>query len=353
MAFFNAYFDESGKDNSRILTLAGYIATKEQWDEFAREWSAVLKDEGVKIFHMKDFENGYGEFKEEDGWTRERKIAVQKKLIGIINRRTNIGIFSSVDLPDYEECMRGWRREYYGTPYTFLVKNCLSQVSLWAMHFRRREPIAYVIEHGAGYNHEINEAFRAAFANDIKREMMRLGSLTFETKQRAIQLQAADMLAYEAWKDVCNSGLAPDKRRKRRKSFELMLTKAMSWTFYDKTELERMHKREDEGDFSVELPEGGAVLFTKPEINAVTVTAESSELERLLDELAGFMEFSPHLVYPLIDSAASFSKAVSIDTDNVSATGAWDFRVLFKPTDFLLSRIAALRTSEGQGSVSE
>jgi hypothetical protein len=358
MAFFNAYFDESGTHSPDLITLAGYVATDKQWGEFKREWEEALEKEdvrmkdGVRIFHMSEFENPYGDFTEEKGWTEQRKIDFQSKLIGIINRRANVGIFTSVDLKAYEECMTGWRREHFGTPYAFCVKNCLAQVSLWAQHYNRKEPIAYVIEHGAGYNHEINEAFRKAFADEMKRELLRLGSLSFETKGRAVQLQAADMLAYEVWKDESNFHLnPPETRRARRKSFKKMLELAMSRTFYGKEDFEAIHARE-EGQWKIEYPEG-VLTFRKPEINAVRISADSSELEELLDELSRFMELSPHLIYPHVDSAASFSKLVSVHTDNVPAADAGDFKVLFKPTDFLLSFITALRASEGQDNVSE
>src|SRR6266851_4007452 len=120
---FSAYFDESGKHDSPILTLAGYIATDEQWREFAREWNEALSSERIALFHMSKFESGYDGFSEDNGWTKQRKIALQSKLIGIIRRRVNIGIHCSIDLTAYEECMKGWRKNHYGTPYAFCVKN--------------------------------------------------------------------------------------------------------------------------------------------------------------------------------------------------------------------------------------
>ncbi|MGA9996251.1 MAG: DUF3800 domain-containing protein [Pyrinomonadaceae bacterium] len=352
MAFFSAYFDESGTHDSRILTVAGYVATVEQWAEFAREWNEVLKKEGVKIFHMKDFENGYGEFTEEKGWTKERKINFQNRLIGIIKRRVTTGVYTSVDILAYEELMTGWRRTKNGSPYNFCVTACIGQIGLLWSYFKREEPIAYVIEHGAGYNHEVSEAFRLTFVDEQRRHMFRLGSLTFETKDRAVQLQAADMLAYEAWKDDCNSYLLqPNERRKRRVSIGKLTQAPHMRLYFGRAELEEA-ARLDESGYVKEFPEV-VVSFTKPDINAVTFSADSSELEEMLDELMRLMELSPQLIYPLIDTSASVSKLISIDTDNVSATTADKVRVLFKPTDFLLSLMPTLRASEGQSGISE
>jgi hypothetical protein len=353
MAFFSAYFDESGKDNSPLLTVAGYVATAKQWAEFAREWDEALKKEGVKIFHMKDFENGYGEFTKEKGWTKERKISFQSKLIGIIKRRMNFGVYTSVDIPAYEELITGWRRTRNGTPYHFCLTVCFTNISFWQQKYERKEPIAYVIEHGAGFNHEINKAFQATFADEIRRQMFRLGSLTFETKDRAIQLQAADMLAYEAWKDACNFYLLPrHERRKRRTSFEKLIQAApLIHGFFGRNELQQAVIIEEK-DAVKRFPEY-TITYKKPEISTVTIYADSSELDKLLDELSRLMELSPHLVYPLIDTSAHVSKLISVNADSVLTADADNFKVLFKPTDFLLSCMSTLRASEGQGNVSE
>jgi hypothetical protein len=264
-----------------------------------------------------------------------------------------MGIYTSLNVPAYEALMTGWHRERRGTPYHFCIQSCLSQTVIWAEHFHRQEPIAHVIEHGAGHNHEIEKGFRETFNNDGARMLFRLGSLSFETKERAIQLQAADMLAYEVWKDECNLHLLkPEGRRARRKSFTALLHAPHAGIYLGRSELEQTVELL-EGNYIKRLPSGITINYRAPDVKEVTITVDSSEVERLLDELTRLMELSPHAVYPLINSSASFSKLVSLNTDNVLAAEANDLRVLFKPTDLLLSFIAARRASEGQGGVSE
>jgi len=123
MATFAAYFDESGThDGSPILALAGFVATTKQWAEFAREWSELLNQEGLTHFHMSKFEARRGEFV---GWSNERRLRLQQRLIGIINRRVNMGFFWAVDLQAYEEKVTGWQRDIWGSAYNFCVGNCL------------------------------------------------------------------------------------------------------------------------------------------------------------------------------------------------------------------------------------
>lgn len=57
---FAVYFDESDThDGSPVYTVAGYIATVEQWTHFEREWIDLLKELGLwprTAFHMADIE---------------------------------------------------------------------------------------------------------------------------------------------------------------------------------------------------------------------------------------------------------------------------------------------------------
>lgn len=60
-----AFFDDSGDDidpQHKVCTLAGYVGTCAQWDEFEYGWRAVLKRHGLPYLHMKDFNAYRGPF---------------------------------------------------------------------------------------------------------------------------------------------------------------------------------------------------------------------------------------------------------------------------------------------------
>lgn len=81
-----AYFDESGEHDAsghlKKLTLGGSVATSEVWDIVHDKWVRVLKDFGIDMFHMADFEANRGEFK---GWERaqERRKRLLNALLDI------------------------------------------------------------------------------------------------------------------------------------------------------------------------------------------------------------------------------------------------------------------------------
>lgn len=88
-------------------------------------------------------------------------------------------------------------------------------------------------------------------------------------------------------------------------------------------------------------------------MNSVTIHADTSEIDATLNELSELAEFFPEAVKGLVDTPAGISKAICIDLDTGPAPAAGDLRILFKPSDFLLGRVAALRALQRQSSISE
>ncbi len=82
MGNFSAYFDASGSPDDlhvHYLTVAGFIATADQWTLFDRRWKKILKKYGVTKLHMKEFSHSRGEF---EGWDVEPKKSWRPLLIG-------------------------------------------------------------------------------------------------------------------------------------------------------------------------------------------------------------------------------------------------------------------------------
>jgi hypothetical protein len=99
-----SYVDEAGhsKDPHRnYLCLAGLVAKRTAWEEFAIKWSAACAEESLtKPFHMMDFAAFKGEFK---GWTEERRKRLLAKLIATIRGAEAIPIGSVVSVKDYNQ----------------------------------------------------------------------------------------------------------------------------------------------------------------------------------------------------------------------------------------------------------
>jgi hypothetical protein len=221
---FIVYFDESGTHyKAKAFALAGYIATAEQWIEFEREWRDLLQSENISMFHRTDLECFHNEFSEDNGWNPTRRERVVRRAQGIIRRRVNIGISSSIIKQAYDEIITGEARHFYGEHYySFAVRDCLERVADWIKRFHRTEPIRYVFEKGAEGQTEVNEALTEAYEDKDLRERFKLDGWSFEDKRSVVQLQAADLLAYETFKHMENQIVDGVKRRMRKSLYDLL-----------------------------------------------------------------------------------------------------------------------------------
>lgn len=219
---FVAYFDESGTQRgSPVVAVAGFLAPEKQWARLQVEWAKVLQDEKLSYFHMTDWENRQGQFK---GWDNDRRIAVYRRLIGIIQRRITIPVFSGVKTKDYAE-VKIWERFHNmpKSPYAFCSVMCMRLLVNWADAVGHQEPIAYIFESGAMNRGELMAGHSAIMRDEKNKRRYRLGSFTYADKRELSPLQAADILAYEAYKYLRNE--LEGKVRQQRKSLTSLFEK--------------------------------------------------------------------------------------------------------------------------------
>jgi hypothetical protein len=77
---FIVYFDDSGDpDSEKIVVVAGFVASNEQWFRFEREWKQLLESEGLVSFHMTDFMR--------NDWSVERKQRLLNRLTALLSAR--------------------------------------------------------------------------------------------------------------------------------------------------------------------------------------------------------------------------------------------------------------------------
>jgi len=217
-----AYFDESGTHaGSPVLTVAGYVATVEQWDTFDRAWAQLLKDEQLPAMHWTDLESRKAAF---EGWTKERKLAVQKRAIAIICETVERGFATGVVLADYLALIGGLPETIRENALAFAVVDNLKMATKWATLNCPDEPMNYVFESGGGYGGELSGPM-SMLSKKERWEQLRMTSpksLSFCAKKTRRPLQAADVLAYEAYKHVLNQK-AGGVRRGIRLSLEALL----------------------------------------------------------------------------------------------------------------------------------
>jgi hypothetical protein len=202
MTAFTAYFDGSGSPddpNTPVLTVAGFVATTEQWIEFERNWKDACTDFGVSALHMRDFSHSKREFESWKG-DIEKRDRFMRRLVSIIRTRVRNSFASVVVLKDYAEMSNSYQG-FEMKPYTLAASTCMDKVRRWAdRQHVDKSLIAYVFEDG--------DADQGDFAHEAKRDFQ--VDPIFLAKKETPAFQAADLLAYEYFKGnrkIYESGL--------------------------------------------------------------------------------------------------------------------------------------------------
>jgi hypothetical protein len=209
VVIFTVYLDASGKPddpNIRDFVLAGYVSTQDQWTSFEVEWRSALADFGIPFFHMTDYSAKKTFYKQ---WTESEREIRYERLVNIINAHTVCSIGITISRIDYAAAMGSIAPTMPSGIYGYAFGIFPLAVSMLLAKKGYVEPhIAYVLdrERGLGaYISLIDEVVthldRVAHAPG--RQLNPLGYLSAKTedKQRFVPLQAADILAYQLYRD--------------------------------------------------------------------------------------------------------------------------------------------------------
>lgn len=206
------YYDASGAhDNpdgqgnrSPAVSVAGYLATPNQWQQFDKRWRGVLDEAGAPYFHATEFVARVGPYK---GWPEEKRHKFSKDLVEVISGNVLYGVGMALLRADYEKVVAAIpaARKLFGSPYTFCSWRCFETGVDWARGAKYQESIKYIFESGDEFCSEVLRAHTKACEKDQVREFYKFGgagSLTFEDGVKVTPLQAADFLAYELYKEM-------------------------------------------------------------------------------------------------------------------------------------------------------
>lgn len=120
MALHAAYFDES-YGNEDAYSVAGYIATIEQWKRFESEWVQMLAEFNVSHLRKSELEHLEGGFRQWKSLPKEEqadaKKRINQKAISIIRNRVSAGFAGSVKKSDWEGIKKGRWVEVMGSGF--------------------------------------------------------------------------------------------------------------------------------------------------------------------------------------------------------------------------------------------
>jgi hypothetical protein len=224
----HGYMDESG--NSRFFTLSYLLARPKEWMWIESEWKKVLRQKNEELkkagrqqisrFHAADCSSRLGEFK---GWSVEEQIAFVKRLLVIFHKHMTSVVAYTVPINDFKAVFPEHKEDTLGALYRILTQFLMNQ-TVWDIQEQAgkqalsRVTIA-LIHDRSDYNQQILNGFDHA-KNDSTFEGREIFvSITAQGWEDCVPLQAADLLAYETFKDAENQVIG----RTRRKSLTSIL----------------------------------------------------------------------------------------------------------------------------------
>ncbi len=197
----DAYFDESGvHSGSRCVSVAGYVSTPDRWKQFDIEWRIAISEWGLEFFHMTDF--CVSDAKPYSSWSQEEKMERWLRLVRIINRHAMFSVAWSVATNYYDMVLSQEAKDDLGGPYGLCARICQIEAAKM-VKFQCGEPypwIAYTYAAGAEGAGQVADSFKSLQKRQEDRDYFRAHSLSFRLMKDFTHLQAADILAYEIYR---------------------------------------------------------------------------------------------------------------------------------------------------------
>lgn len=259
---FESYWDNSeatpatNKSPAFPMTIAAcYVATKEQWDEFKRNWDDARKEESFDVFHMTDFmakpEYGVKPFCD---WNQVKRDRVYYRLASIINTRIRMGFALALPVEAFEVHTPQYVKDDLGKRhFTFVVRGILDWIRQWYAVYGQGKAVQYIFDRMSKGNGEITAIFDLMKEHpELSRELGALphdpDGLSFQNKEFFKPLQAADILAWNMrsfMQDEISRGLPPLAPTRLRPYFDILwrdrpnLHRPMRIGFFRDSDLEK------------------------------------------------------------------------------------------------------------------
>jgi hypothetical protein len=196
-----AHGDETGADvRDEIYAVAVYSSTVRQWEAFSKLWGQMLFEFRIPYYHASELEAFWKSDIYKNVITdRETLVRLQSKAFSLIKTYTQKGIAVAVIKKDFINVMRPVQGE--NELYSFCAQECMRGMKFWLSYERRQSGIVnYIFEYGAqGWG-----IFERHTSSPEGRKRSKVGTITRAEKCLLFPLQAADALAFEAYKEMVN-----------------------------------------------------------------------------------------------------------------------------------------------------
>lgn len=215
--FLESYFDDSSDpERKEFRACGGLIGGPDQWDAFEVLWSRATSDL-KEPFRSADCEGGHGQFRR---WSKTSRDALMAELVTVLCAANLMGFAGIVPVAEYRRAFPTCRQH---DSYFLALRQVLMNVAHISYLLGRDAKVWFERDSHAG---EALRIFGRVTSFKSWPPSNSLGGIYFDTKKLR-PLQAADLVAREAFKHIKNLGNRPTRQPVRRMQGSLCF---MLWT---------------------------------------------------------------------------------------------------------------------------
>lgn len=238
MSLFYLYCDAAGGKDHGFIVVAGYLSTFEKWNVFTGQWNKLLAAFDVPYFHMKEFAQFKGPFK--DFRDEPKRARFMERAAAIIAGNVERGFSSIVPFDWFNKVNATYHmREQIGNPYALAARTCVAR----AGKIIGRKDLTCIFEDGDKGKGDLmrlmeNHGYPLPIFRP-SRDKETDGIVT----RGAVPLQAADFASYEMRRNYRDDPQEIWPLEKYRKSFLALAainSQTEDWGLYNETDLVRL-----------------------------------------------------------------------------------------------------------------
>jgi len=242
--------DETGidkKPTTRISAIAGLVGNEKSWEKFDRNWRKVLKAEDIPYFHAVACERAADEFYGLDVMKRGKIV---DRLVTVIMESSLQPYSHGIVIPHFNAMSLDFRSHYTSghpdIPYYLCLAQTFMEVSHTADKLPPEEQVLFLFEKQDEFEKDAGILFQEFKTNPDWPNHVRLADCHFvpiEDVPKYPGLQAADLLAYESFRQLDNKHFQPKLRPewKARTAIKVLAQKLGEYgRYFDKKTLEAL-----------------------------------------------------------------------------------------------------------------
>lgn len=198
MLMLTSYMDETGHsrdEKQKFNGMAGLLCKVEEWELFERRWAKMLDRFDIPYIHMKESWEMF------EGWSKTKLDALSEEAWDKIEKIKPLPLGSIFPMDDFRPLEEQFRL-YFDDPYFVAMQDCMKGVFASVVAYPDHDvKVAMVFSDQVEFKHNAHhmyESIRALMPPEVR---TKIDPPDFRDMRDWGSLQAADMVAYEIYKE--------------------------------------------------------------------------------------------------------------------------------------------------------